>query len=149
MQNNKNEVEYWSLREGDFFPETLTTLAKSYRSNNGGYYCFPNKEKALEMLAKAGNLFTSKENAVFASNLVRAFLRTLREELGENNPPSGKYPGNILRLLHPFSRETSRQETPCGAFEQKSPSEQISPRPSDGNLQGDHREIHLTIHLHS
>jgi len=57
--------EYWYLREGDFLPEEIGSLCKSWKRS---------RRSVVEFLSKNANVFTSKEEAMQASREVRAAL---------------------------------------------------------------------------
>ena len=53
------------LREGDFLPEPIETLCTAWRRN---------LDSIVEFLSKNGNIFTTKEDALEASKVVRSAL---------------------------------------------------------------------------
>lgn len=57
--------EYWYLREGDFLPEPIGSLCKSWKRS---------RHFVVEFLSKSANIFTSREDAEKASHIVRAAL---------------------------------------------------------------------------
>ncbi len=65
--------EYWYLREGDFLPETIDIICKSWKKS---------RRSIVEFLSKSANIFTSKEDAMRASRVVRAALIAHQELQG-------------------------------------------------------------------
>ena len=57
--------EYWYLREGDFLPEPIDSICKSWKQS---------RRSVVEFLSASANIFTSKEDAEEASRVVRAAL---------------------------------------------------------------------------
>ena len=57
--------EYWYLREGDFLPEPIDSICKSWKRS---------RRSIVEFLSASANIFTSKEDAEQASRVVRAAL---------------------------------------------------------------------------
>ncbi len=57
--------EYWYLREGDFLPESIDSICKSWKRS---------RHFVVEFLSKNANVFTSREDAEKASHVVRAAL---------------------------------------------------------------------------
>ena len=57
--------EYWYLREGDFLPEPIDSICKSWKRS---------RRSIVEFLSVNANIFTSKEDAEQASRVVRAAL---------------------------------------------------------------------------
>lgn len=57
--------EYWYLREGDFLPEPIDSICKSWKRS---------RRSIVEFLSVNANIFTSKEDAMHASREVRAAL---------------------------------------------------------------------------
>lgn len=57
--------EYWYLREGDFLPEPIDSICKSWKRS---------RRSVVEFLSASANIFTSKEDAEEASRIVRAAL---------------------------------------------------------------------------
>ena len=57
--------EYWYLREGDFFPENISTLCSCWKRS---------RRSVVEFLSENANVFTSREDAEKASRIVRAAL---------------------------------------------------------------------------
>ena len=69
--------EYWYLREGDFLPEPICCLCRSWHRS---------RRSIVEFLSRNGNVFTSKTEAMEASRAVRAALiahQALRGRLAE------------------------------------------------------------------
>ena len=58
--------EYWYLREGDFRPEPIESICKSWHRS---------RRSIVEFLSQNGNIFKSKEAAEEASHVVRAALK--------------------------------------------------------------------------
>ena len=56
---------YWYLREGDFLPEEIGTICKSWKCS---------RRSIVEFLSASANIFTSREDAEEASRVVRAAL---------------------------------------------------------------------------
>lgn len=65
--------DYWYLREGDFRPEKIDELCRSWKRS---------RRSIVEFLSQNGNVFTSKEDAVEASRVVRAALISHQELRG-------------------------------------------------------------------
>lgn len=59
--------EYWYLREGDFLPEEIGTICKSWKRS---------RHSIVEFLTSVGNIFASRQEAEEASRFVRAALIT-------------------------------------------------------------------------
>ena len=57
--------KYWYLREGDFLPEPIDSICKSWKRS---------RRSIVEFLSASANIFTSKEDAEQASRVVRAAL---------------------------------------------------------------------------
>lgn len=57
--------EYWYLREGDFLPEQIDSICKSWKQS---------RRSIVEFLSASANIFTSREDAEEASRIVRAAL---------------------------------------------------------------------------
>lgn len=57
--------EYWYLREGDFLPEPIDSLCKSWHRS---------RHSIVDFLSKNGNIFINKEAAEAASRVVRSSL---------------------------------------------------------------------------
>lgn len=57
--------EYWYLREGDFLPEPIDSICKSWKQS---------RHSIVEFLSASSNIFTSREEAEEASRIVRAAL---------------------------------------------------------------------------
>ena len=69
--------KYWYLRIGDFLPERIETMCRTWKR------C---PEHIIEFLAENANIFTSREEAQRASDAVRSMLRSspgLQERLEE------------------------------------------------------------------
>lgn len=58
---------YWYLREGDFLPEEIDVLCRSWKRS---------RRSIVKFLSANANIFTSKEDAMQASRVVRAALNT-------------------------------------------------------------------------
>ena len=65
--------EYWYLREGDFRPEKIDELCRSWKRS---------RRSIVEFLSQNGNVFTTKEAAEEASHVVRAALISHQELRG-------------------------------------------------------------------
>lgn len=65
--------EYWYLREGDFRPELIDNLCKSWHKS---------RRTIVEFLSREGNIFTSRDDADEASRVVRAALISHQELRG-------------------------------------------------------------------
>lgn len=70
MTDNMKATEYWYLRSGDFRPERLDASNAGYRD----------RHTAIEQLAEANNLFTSKRDATIAYHIVSGVLSSLNIE---------------------------------------------------------------------
>ncbi len=57
--------QYWYLREGDFLPECIDSLCRSWKRS---------RRSVVEFLSENANVFTSREDAMKASLAVRAAL---------------------------------------------------------------------------
>ena len=57
--------EYWYLREGDFLPEPIDSICKSWKQS---------RRSVVEFLSASANIFTSRKDAEEASRIVRAAL---------------------------------------------------------------------------
>ena len=57
--------KYWYLREGDFLPEEIESLCRSWKRS---------RESIIEFLSRHGNIFPSRESAEAASKVVRGAL---------------------------------------------------------------------------
>ena len=66
--------EYWYLREGDFLPEPIDSICKSWKWS---------RHSIVEFLSASANIFTSREEAEEASRIVRAALIAYRSD-GKN-----------------------------------------------------------------
>lgn len=69
--------EYWYLREGDFRPEPIESICKSWHRS---------RRSIVEFLSQNGNIFTTRKDAEEASRVVRAALiahQELRGHLAE------------------------------------------------------------------
>ena len=53
--------EYWYLREGDFLPETIDIICKSWKKS---------RRSIVEFLSKSANIFTSKEDATLCNAVI-------------------------------------------------------------------------------
>ena len=62
--------ELYYLREGDFLPELIESICKSW------HRCRANM---IEFLSESNNLFASKEEAMEASRAVRSLLSTFAD----------------------------------------------------------------------
>lgn len=67
------EKEYWYLREGDFRPEPIESICKSWHRS---------RRSIVEFLSQNGNIFTSRKEAEEASRIVRAALISHQELRG-------------------------------------------------------------------
>lgn len=65
--------EYWYLRDGDFLPEKIETLCDNWNRS---------RMSIIEFLSQNNNLFASRDDALVASNVVRAVLKSLQEPPG-------------------------------------------------------------------
>ena len=57
--------QYWYLREGDFLPEEIDTICRSWKRS---------RRSIVEFLSASANIFTSREDADEASRIVRSAL---------------------------------------------------------------------------
>lgn len=71
---DKSDKEYWYLREGDFLPEPIDSICKSWKKS---------RHSIVEFLSASANIFTSREDAEEASHVVRAALIAYRPD-GKN-----------------------------------------------------------------
>ena len=69
--------ELYYLREGDFLPEQIESICKSW------HRCLDNM---IEFLSENNNLFASKEEAMEASRAVRSLLSTFAARQGQQAP---------------------------------------------------------------
>ena len=69
--------ELYYLREGDFLPEPIESICKSWHRG---------RKSMIEFLSENNNLFTSKEEAMEASRAVRSLLSTFAARQGQQVP---------------------------------------------------------------
>lgn len=69
--------ELYYLREGDFLPEPIESICKSWHRF---------RENMVEFLYENNNLFASKEEAMEASRAVRSLLFDITDRQGQQAP---------------------------------------------------------------
>lgn len=69
--------ELYYLREGDFLPEPIESICKSWHRF---------RENMIEFLYENNNLFDSKEDANEASRAVRSVLSAIAARQGQQTP---------------------------------------------------------------
>lgn len=69
--------ELYYLRDGDFLPEPIESICKSW------HRC---RKNMIEFLSENNNLFYSKEEAMEASRAVRSLLSTFAARQGQQAP---------------------------------------------------------------
>ena len=65
------------LREGDFLPEPIESICDSWHRSRTNMIIF---------LSKNNNLFTSKEEAMKASRIIRSVLSAMTAHQGQQEP---------------------------------------------------------------